>query len=169
MYLTRAIQILAGFPLVLSAPMRNITIAVPDQTIYSTNLDVLCLPAAWSDILAFFSANYLAHAATVRDGPGTPSLRSVMTAIICLFFPAWGLSRAIIHTLTFSILAGDNLTTAARAGALCMVVRLQEWRPAAEESLENAIFVRGYESSRRQRCRLFILIFFPVYKLTSSA
>jgi hypothetical protein len=168
MYLTWASQLLVSVPLVMTAPLHNITIAVPDQTIYNTDPNELCLPAAWTDILIFFSANYLAHAATVRSDPGTSFEDNLFAAIVCLFFPAWGLSRAIIHTLTFSILAGDNLTTAARAGALCVVVRSLTWRPADKESLENAILSEviqvpegsstGYTSSL---C--------PVYKLTLTA
>jgi hypothetical protein len=81
--------------------MRNITIAVPDQAIYNTNPDELCLPAAWTDIIFFFSANYLAHAATVRNNPGTRFTPSTLIAFNCLFAPAWGLRNAITQILYF--------------------------------------------------------------------
>jgi hypothetical protein len=135
-----------------SAPTsRNITITVPQRTYYQ-NPDILCLPASWTDIISFFVANYFAHAATVRNSPGTDSTYKTENLITALLFPAWGLSRAISDLLSFSSFAKSDLEAAARAGAFCMVIRSSEWQPGTADSTNHALLMTqdGLESIRKR-------------------
>src|SRR5436190_23771873 len=119
----------------LSSPGQALlTITVPQRTRYYQNPDVLCLPASWTDIISFFVANYFAHAATVRNGPGTDSTSKIANLITSLLFPAWGLSRAISDILSFSSFVKSDLEAAARAGAFSMVIRSSAWQPTTGDS-----------------------------------
>jgi hypothetical protein len=130
----------------------NITITVPNGTVYYQEPNQLCLPAMWSDIIIFFSANYLAHAATVRSKPSESFLASFARSIIGLFFPAYGLVKAtwmIVSCATFvglfsSEVPPKNLLRGATiAGALITVVRSHSeedtWKPNPENKLPDAL------------------------------
>jgi hypothetical protein len=125
-----------------ASTLRNITITVPQRTTYYQDPDVLCLPSSWTDILSFFVANYFAHAATVRNPPGTNSKSKFGHLSTSLLFPAWGLSRAISDILGFSYFVESDLEAVARAGAFCMVIRSLDWQPTTSGLINHALVCR---------------------------
>ncbi|KAI9825795.1 MAG: hypothetical protein M1832_000735 [Thelocarpon impressellum] len=104
---------------VVCAPVKNTD---PDP-------DVHCKPTKWFHILLFFTTNYFIHAATVRSLPGENAYASSTFKFACLLAPFTGIRRGLNIILRASALSGDALHAAARANALCMVVRSKDWRP----------------------------------------
>jgi hypothetical protein len=107
--------------------------------------NLLCSPPKWTDFLTFFVTNYFLHAATVTFAPGQPSLEKIIGTANALFIPASGALRAIrIIIIRSTIHRRDPLRTAARAGALCMVVSQRSiehgWRE--EELVDPNIWFR---------------------------
>lgn len=91
---------------------------------------LVCTRASPISIAVFLFVNYIAHCATVGSYPGYSSLAVVLTNVFALFFPASGIIRAMNMLIRRAELFGENeLETAARAGALCMVVRTSDWEP----------------------------------------
>lgn len=101
---------------------KNITITVPDGTSYHRNPDELYLPALWTDIVTFFRAIYLAHAATVRYGPGASWRGTILMAFSYLLFPAVSLTAPMSFLLSCADFEGDDLEKAARVEEWVMVV-----------------------------------------------
>jgi hypothetical protein len=78
----------------------------------------------------FYLANYFAHCLTVKTLPGDSAFASLCGIVIALFFPTSGVVRAvnaIIRNARFG--AKDEIHGAARAGALCMIMRTRFWAP----------------------------------------
>jgi hypothetical protein len=92
----------------------------------STNPNVICRPAKWTDVVVFYLGNYVAHAATTLNLPGQSPLGVVFVILAALFFPISGVFRGFRAISTLAIFAETELQTAARAGALCMVVELDD-------------------------------------------
>ncbi|TGO45279.1 hypothetical protein BOTNAR_0682g00050 [Botryotinia narcissicola] len=89
-------------------------------------------------ILIAITATFLAiHAATVRSLPGESPWASAAYKACCLLVPYAGVRGGLNVFLRASMLANTPLQMAARANALCMVVRSQDWRP------RNGDFIRG--------------------------
>lgn len=105
-----------GKPLLL--PPRN-------QTKLNSEGDanIVCRPAKWTDILIFFVGNYLAHAATTKTMPGQSPLTSCRVILAALLFPTSGVFRGFGAIRTRAIFAETELQMAARAGALCMIIK----------------------------------------------
>lgn len=103
--------------------MPNITIVVPDGTTNHGNSGLLCLPPQWTDYIFFFLGNYLAHAATILSSPGESARQKIENIVLAMAFPIYGMRRALgIFTLR-PIFTRDPLQRAARANALCMVLK----------------------------------------------
>ena len=85
---------------------------------------VCCRPSKWTDILIFYTSNYFAHAATTRTQPGQSTWNSLLIPVIALLFPMSGALRGIRAIASRATFADTELQTAARAGALCMVVKV---------------------------------------------
>ena len=121
----------------------NITITVPKGSrLQGSDLQVLCTPSKWTDVAKFLLANYVAHAVTVKSVPGE-SFISVLKNVVCsLLFPVSGVKRGVDAIYQRAILAKTPLDAAARAGALCMVVRSREWRPERDDVV-RILDVRG--------------------------
>lgn len=92
----------------------------------NTNPNVICRPAKWTDVVVFYLGNYIAHAATTLSLPGQSPLGLVFVILAALFFPISGVFRGFRAISTMAIFAETELQTAARAGALCMVVELDD-------------------------------------------
>jgi hypothetical protein len=111
-------------------PTINITVTVPPGTSTHGEPNLLCTPTKWFDVFLFFAVNYFSHAITVKSAPGEQTLDSVLDILSALFHPFSGVPRGIEaifrHAAFFS---SDDLQMAARAGALCIVVRDITWRP----------------------------------------
>jgi hypothetical protein len=140
---------------------QNITLTVPFGTTILNHSDphLICRPSRWTDIAAFYLGNYIAHVATVRSTPGEllPSL--VWTLYSVLIAPTVGVARGIdaIRSFTvYHILKGDHLRAAARAGALCMVVRDMDWEPAARHTHVLSHCILSPEDLAEQRDRFDI-------------
>ena len=110
-------------------PTQNITVTVPEGTQSHGNPNLLCTPTRWTDVAIFFLANYVAHAATTKSLPGEPALATLRVLVLALCLPLSGVlrgCRAIGQRAAFS---QTPLESAARARALCIVVRTIGWVP----------------------------------------
>lgn len=102
-----------------------------NATIHANNDDpnVHCNPTQWYDICWFFFANYILHALSVRSLPGENFYSATVFKLCCLLIPYTGLRRGLCLISRAGNLAGNDLQAAARANALCMVIRKPEWMP----------------------------------------
>ncbi|KAJ6578381.1 hypothetical protein B0H19DRAFT_843790, partial [Mycena capillaripes] len=107
----------------------NITISVPDGTTTHGDPHILCTPASALDILVFFSANYFAHAITVKGYPGESGTAKYLSYLAALLFPVSGLVRGLTAIARRGRFVKGPLERAVRSGALCMVVRNEQWEP----------------------------------------
>ncbi|PMD52780.1 uncharacterized protein K444DRAFT_542740 [Hyaloscypha bicolor E] len=137
--MTRYALLLLFAGLVASSPLKNITFTVPDGTSTHGEPNLLCTPTQWTDIIFFFLGNYVAHAATAITLPGERWQVAVATAAGALFFPTSGVFRGIARITSFAVFGKNDIYTAARAGALCMVVRSRDWRPNAGDEAQYAL------------------------------
>jgi hypothetical protein len=105
----------------------------------------MSIPATWDDIFIFFSVNYVTHAVTVRSLPGDLPNEILLNSIIALFFPFSGAYRGLMAIHRAAQFGKDQISKAARAGALCIVTRHEEkWRPQSGEivrgcTIENSV------------------------------
>lgn len=132
---------LALFPQSACAPTaspstENITITVPQGTRNHGNPRLFCTPSKWTHIAKFFLANVVAHAATVKSVPGELTLPYLWSLVSAVVFPALGIVRGLSAIHQRAALAETPLETAARARALCMVVRMPDWRPQTGDIVE---------------------------------
>ncbi|MCJ1343300.1 hypothetical protein MMC31_001493 [Peltigera leucophlebia] len=98
---------------------------------------VHCEPTNWYDICWFIFANYILHALSVRSLPGENSYSSFVIKIGSLFIPFTGLRRGLCLIIRAATAADNDLQAAARARALCMVIRKPDWRPCAGDVIEG--------------------------------
>ncbi len=119
--------------------LQNVTIPLPSGTSDHGTSGLLCTPNRWTDIVIFYLANYAAHAATTRSLPGEYTYQFAIVVITALFFPAAGAYRGILGITSLAIFGKTDLEKAARAGALCMVVRTRSWEPQDGDILNNTI------------------------------
>ena len=111
-------------------PTENITVTVPKGTQSYGSPNLLCTPTRWTDVAIFFLANYVAHAATIKSLPGESTLATLLVHVAALIFPLAGILRGVRAIRQCAILSDDTpLKTAAKAEALCVVIRTQEWLP----------------------------------------
>jgi len=140
--------ILHVIPLAHSRPVPDqvFTVNVPSgysATNHSSN-DIFCVtPAPWSGVIIFYLGNYAAHAATVITYPGEPPIFVFSAIIYALFFPASGMVRGLGAIFRHARLEKDDLQSAARAGALCHVVRTKDWRRGGEEHGSDWRIIEG--------------------------
>ena len=119
-----------------SASAQNDTLIVPNGTHNQGNPKLLCTPTQWNDIAAFFLANFVTHAATVKSVPGESAIASFWRVVFALLFPASGIITALSAIYHGAVFADTPLQTATRARALCMVVRTAEWKPRDGDVVE---------------------------------
>jgi hypothetical protein len=101
--------------------------------------------------LSFFIANYFAHAATVRANPGEDWKDFTFAVVLAIAFPFSGVARgleAIIRRLRGYRRSESALRKAARAGALCIVVRDENWQSDAETVIGGPLTVQGIKATR---------------------
>src|SRR5271156_3698010 len=105
-------------------------LAIPIHRQLTARSDVVCVPATWQDIIAFFALNYATHALTIKSFPGDTTETTIWMIVFALFVPFAGVWRAClaIENGTFKIFAKDDFQDAARAGALCAVFRSRFWK-----------------------------------------
>ena len=118
-------------------PQRNISITVPDGFSNHGKADLFCLPITWYQIVLFFAINYGSHAATIRSRPGQTQYHTARDIVVALLFPFSGVLRAIESFSRCSWPSENDLLKAARAGALCIVVRNTKWRPIHDTQISE--------------------------------
>jgi hypothetical protein len=77
------------------APTMNITITVPSGTTNHGDPNLLCTPTKWTDIILFYTVNYIAHAVTVKSIPGEQKYDSAFLILSALLYPYSGLLRGL--------------------------------------------------------------------------
>ena len=134
-----------------SAPAHplNTTILFPTNSMTNVTLPagatnhgdpgLICTPATWFTVASFILANYFAHAATTQLFPGETLYEKVLAFFTSLLFPASGVFRGL-NSIARGIMVvasyrESELRQATVAGALCMVIRTQEWSPAPPPGL----------------------------------
>lgn len=100
---------------------------------------VVCVAATWDDILTFFVVNFVTHAVTVRSLPGDRTADVAINTLIALLFPFSGVWAGIMAIRRASCLAKDQVQQAARAGALCILVRTPKWVPREDEVVTGCV------------------------------
>ena len=121
--------------------MQNITIEVPEGTSDHGNPHLLCTPTKWTDIATFFVGNYFAHVLTIKVYPGEGLNELAVVFIVALLFPTSGVVRGIVSILRHSAFMRSELEKAAHSGALCMVVRSQDWEPETDDVFQDAVLI----------------------------
>ena len=120
----------ACMPMAAPSPTKYLNVLVPNGSrLRGNNQQYLCTPSTWQDVATFLLANYVAHAVTVKSLPGESTLSFLRNIVSSLFFPVMGVKRGLRAIYQCAILAKTPLEAAAKAGALCMVVRTVEWKP----------------------------------------
>lgn len=117
----------------------------------SNGSQVWCQPTRWYDILWFIFTNFILHALSVRSLPGERSFTSVVFKFCCFLTPFTGVRRGLCLILRASNLAGNDLQSAARANALCMVIRNPEWRPKDGQVVEGCRIEELDESADKKK------------------
>lgn len=152
--------IILAFSLVSAAPLRNITITVPEATSNHGDPRLLCTPTTATDVAVFFLGNYFAHLGTIILLPGEAPLAVFFSMLSTLFYPVSGVRRGIEairkhakfrkqtpeerqeRTLLRTVITAGLKTrtafeTALRAGALCEVVRTPDWKPRPKDHIQH--------------------------------
>ncbi|KAF2397674.1 hypothetical protein EJ06DRAFT_132453 [Trichodelitschia bisporula] len=128
--------LLTILPLVHGVPTpegaQTFNVSVPEGFTVTNRGNYFCvLPASWFSVMVFYLGNYAAHAATLITYPGEPPIYIVAAVVYALFFPTTGIVRglnAVFRHARFPWGEQTDMRSAARAGALCMVVRTPLWR-----------------------------------------
>ena len=133
----------------------NLTIFVPDGTTNHGDSRLLCTPPGWSDFVIFFFANYFAHAGSIILEPGISVRRTLVLIFAALVLPASGINRAVSALWRHALTERANpLQRAARARALCMVLRVPKDGPAAVAiELQRRYTLDGYWSASAKQLR----------------
>jgi hypothetical protein len=122
------------------SPLPNSTIALNQFTNHG-DPDLFCTPSTTISVLFFFLANFIAHCATVKSYPAETNVELVVAVILALFFPSSGVIRALDSILRSSrLLQTNEAQRAAKAGALCMVVRTDKWKPQPGDVIRDVIW-----------------------------
>lgn len=103
----------------------NATVTLPAGATNHGDPNLVCVPPSWADLASFFGTNYLAHAATLIPRPGQSLVETAIDTANALFIPGSGMIRAIRLLFFYTDVRRRTppLTRAARAGALCMIVK----------------------------------------------
>jgi hypothetical protein len=115
-------------------------VVLPPGTSNHGDPGLLCTPTTWKDIVTFFATNYLAHVATVKIVPGATLLATIWWGLAALILPYFGLFDGFKAIISYAIFCKTDLEMAARVGALCVVVRTDDWVP-----MEGSQKIRGVE------------------------
>ena len=112
-----------------------------------------CDKTKWHDVFWFFFTNYILHALSVRSLPGETFFSSTVFKFCCLLVPYTGVRRGLCLISRASNLSSDDLQAAARANALCFIVRRPDWRPIDGDNAIGHLVVDGDNSSLEKALR----------------
>jgi hypothetical protein len=129
-----------------SSSNMNITVSVPAGSTSHGDSHILCTPPKFSDFVIFFFSNYLAHAATIITKPGQRWIETLEVTCFALLLPISGLARALETIMTHAVTEKDQIKRAARAEALCMVVRVSNTsnRPNEPQWYKSSVHDSNY-------------------------
>jgi hypothetical protein len=137
---------------------------------------LICSPATWQTIVAFYLLNYGTHAMTVKGVPGDTLFKSVGRIVSALLLPFSGVWRGCSSIASGRLRGETDLQHAARAGALCMLTRNENWRPNPGEKIKGCrpVGMTSQEAGKRMSAPLQIdhrysLIDSPEVDVTSTA
>lgn len=91
-------------------------------TILAVKGDTVCRDSDWQDVARFFALNYGLHIFTVHLLPGISPANTLFEYVLSLVIPIYGVTEAAESILNCARRQPDQLHTALKAGALCMVV-----------------------------------------------
>lgn len=94
----------------------------PSESAIQSNRQTICRPTDWTDVAKFFLLNYGLHALTVLSSPGSGTVLMITNAVAAILLPFSGILTAIRAVYRFAWSESDQLQTAHKAGALCMVL-----------------------------------------------
>lgn len=120
----------------------NITVSVPQNSTNHGNSQLLCTPSKWTDVVEFFILYFVMPAATVKSLPGQSIFGGLFAMCAALLFPTASVTKGIDAVLRCAALQSSPLLKAHKAGALCEVVRADDWEP------QHGDYVRGLRDSR---------------------
>jgi len=115
----------------------NFTITVPEGTTNHGDPGLLCTPAQWHDYLAFFFGNYVAHAATIVPTPGQSMTDSFFSIFMALLLPGSAIVRSVTVIIRRPATERNPLMCAARAGALCIVLKKPPKPPSKKDKKKS--------------------------------
>ncbi|KAG0644213.1 hypothetical protein HOY80DRAFT_1013714 [Tuber brumale] len=141
-------------PAIQALPLRSLVPRAAQKEVTVTRDRVCLSPAPWTQILSFFLTNYIARIATFKKTSGYKGSRDHIRTAISLFVPFYGISQAaetIARGARF--LGRDELGGALHAGALCVVQRLETWRPWDGDTVCGCIIEPPPSKKRRRRRR----------------
>lgn len=107
----------------------NITVSVPQGSTNHGNSRLVCTPSKWTDVVQFFILYIVAPAATVKSLPGQSIVGGLFAMCSALLFPTASVRMGIDTILRCAALQSSPLLKAHKAGALCEVVRADDWEP----------------------------------------
>lgn len=122
------VSVVKGTP----APATNLTVILGDNKPH-----VYCERTTWYSVCWFLFSNYVLHALSVRSLPGENTYSATAFKLCCLLIPYTGLRRGLCLISRASNFAGNDLQCAARANALCMVIRTADWRPRDGDTVDG--------------------------------
>jgi len=131
---------LASFATVLAfLLLPSVAVAIPIHRQLTARSEVVCVPATWQDIIAFYVLNYATHALTIKSSPGDTTETTFWIILFALFIPFAGVWRACLTIAngTFNVFGKTGFQDAARVGALCAVFRNSDWKTRVGEEYEG--------------------------------
>lgn len=99
----------------------NSTNITPD-TIDAAKGQTICRDSDWQDVARFFFLNYGLHVFTVLLTPGQSGPGTIRELFLSLTIPIYGITEACEAILNCPRRQPDQLHTALKSSALCMVI-----------------------------------------------
>ncbi|KAK0512873.1 hypothetical protein JMJ35_004890 [Cladonia borealis] len=133
----------------------NITVSVPQNSTNHGNSQLVCTPSKWTDVVEFFILYFVMPAATVKSLPGQSILGGLFAMCAALLFPTASVTTGIDAVFRCAALQSSPLLKAHKAGALCEVVRADDWEPQHGDYVrclrDTRSWLRDIESKKKIR------------------
>ena len=122
----------------------NITVSVPQNTTNHGNSQLVCTPSKWTDVVEFFILYFVTPAATVKSLPGQSIFGGLFAMCTALLFPTASVTKGIDAVLRCAAIQRSPLQKALKAGALCEVVRADDWKPQCGDYVRGLSDIQSY-------------------------